>query len=181
MTLRKRCSPIPTRLELALALVALLVAPFFLKRRSRLVRRIIIRGRPSEIFPYLNDLRNWPRWTKWGRDEEAHYSYSGPETGARSEQKWRTRRMRGETRLLQSVPDEQVAYHANIQDGRFHSDGILTLEPVGDVTRVTWLVRWDVGPNVYARYKSLFIKWFAGRDFQAGLTNLKELIESGGL
>lgn len=105
------------------------------------------------------------------------YSYSGPETGAGAEQKWWAKRMNGETRLLQSVPDEQVAYHANIQDGNFLSDGILTLEPIGDVTRVTWLVRWDSGPNPYARYKTLLIKLFSKRDFQKGLSNLKALVE----
>ena len=47
--------------------------------------------------------------------------------------------MQGEMRLLQSVQDEQVAYHTNIGEGAFHSDGILTLEPTTD-----WV---EVGPG----------------------------------
>ena len=88
--------------------------------------------------------------------------------------------MAGAMRLVQSVENEQVVYHADLgRKGHPHPvDGILTLEPLGEATRVTWFSRWDSGPNPYARYRSLLAKWIGGRDFAAGLRNLKELVET---
>ena len=53
----------------------LLVFPFFLRRRPRVERRITILAPPSAIFPFLNDLQNWPLWTAWSRREEMHYTF----------------------------------------------------------------------------------------------------------
>ena len=165
------------------AVAAFFLSPFLLRRKSRVVRRIIIRATPADIFPFLNDLRNWPKWTEWSRLEEIHFSYEGPSSGVGAEQRWSSKRMAGVMRLVQSVPDEQVAYHTELGTGgyQYHVDGILTLESFGSLTRVTWLCRWDSGPNPYSRYKSLLMKWFIGRGFHAGLSNLKALLEHGAL
>lgn len=85
--------------------------------------------------------------------------------------------MEGTVRIIQSVPDQRVAYDVAIDRGRYRSEGVLTLEPVGDGTRVVWACWWIGAENPYARYMDLAMRWWLKRDFQAGLDNLKHLVE----
>src|SRR5215210_7252935 len=164
--------------RLFLLLVGLLVFPFFLDRRWRVVRRVIIRGKPADIFPLVNDLRNWPRWTAWNRREDVHYSHEGTPSGTGAVQKWSSRRMEGELRITQSVPGERVAYALDLSGGKYHLEGVFVLEPAGpDFTRVTWMARWHSDANPYGRYLDLLMRWWIGRDFEAGLQNLRALAE----
>jgi len=161
---------------IALAAV-LLVVPWFLSRKHRVVRRALVRARPADIFPLINDLRNWPRWTAWSQREEMHITYEGSPAGVGAVQTWRSRRMDGMLRIIQSVPDERIAYEAQMSEGRCVLDGIISLEPIGEFTRVTWICKWDGGSNPYAGYLNLFMRTMIGRDFAAGLSNLRALAE----
>src|SRR5439155_24004587 len=116
----------------------------------------------------------------WNRREEINSSYDGPTSGIGSVQQWSSRKMEGTLRITQSVPDERIAYTLDMAQGRYRLEGVIALEPVGDAhTRVTWLARWDNGSaNPYARYLDLLCTWWMGRDFSAGLENLRELAET---
>jgi Polyketide cyclase / dehydrase and lipid transport len=161
-----------------LALIPVAVAlPFFLPRRPRVVRRILIRAKPAEIFPFLNDLRNWPLWTTWARRDNIHFSYDGAPSGIGAVQRWEARSLEGVLKITQSVPDERVVYDLTMGHGRYFMEGVLSLESFGELTRVTWLCKWHSGPNPYMRYIDLAFKWRIGRDFGAGLENLRQLVE----
>ena len=83
--------------------VVLLVFPFFLRRRPRVERRITVLAPPEEIFPFLNDLRNWPLWTSWSRREEIHYTYGEILAGPGAEQTWSNQKMHGVMRTTESA------------------------------------------------------------------------------
>jgi len=145
----------------------------------RVARRTIIAKKPSEIFPLINDLRNWPRWTTWSRRDEIHYAYDGPPSGVGAGQKWSSRKMEGTLAITQSAPDQRVAYHLKIGPREHEFDGVISLEPVSaNHTRVTWLSRWNGSANPYARYFDLLMKCWSKRDFDASLGNLRALAES---
>jgi len=158
--------------------VALLLLPFFLHRKWRVVRRIIIHVPPPQIFPYLNDLQNWPLWTEWAMREEVRYSYGEATAGVGAIQKWETRRMSGTMKIVQSVPDERVVYELDINHGKCRLDGVLSLEEIDGSTRITWLCKWESGPNPYGRYLDVLHKLLLKRDFQAGLENLRDLVNN---
>lgn len=159
------------------ALGFLLLLPFFLPRRTRVLRRKIIQASPNEIFPFINDLRNWPRWTEWNRREEIHFTYDGSTQGIGATQRWDAPRKGGVLKIVQSVENERVTYGLDLHCGNQHLEGLLALEPLGVVTRVSWLSKWESGPNPYVRYRDLLLKVFIGRDFEAGLENLKSVVE----
>lgn len=158
--------------------VFLLIFPLFLTRRPRVVRRILLRAKPPEIFPYLNDLRNWPLWTEWARRDEVHFSYDGAPAGVGAIQRWESSRTNGKIRIVHSALDERVTYDLDMGNGRYKIDGVLALEPIGEYTRVTWLCKWSLNPNPYRRYFDLFLTRMMGHDFAAGLENLKDLVEN---
>jgi hypothetical protein len=165
-----------TRLLAATAF--LLVFPFFLRRRPRVEKRITILAPPETIFPYLNDLRNWPLWTSWSRREEIHYTYGEIAAGPGAEQAWSNRKMHGVMRILKAEPDEKIDYELTLQDGKYTMFGRMELHADGECTRVVWKCVWDLAENPYRRYFDLVLRWMIRSDFGEGLANLKEVVEN---
>ena len=157
----------------------LAVLPFFVSRRARVCKSIWIDVPPAGVFPFINTLKNWPLWTEWSRqNEKMEVRYEGPESGDGATQHWSSCCTRGTTRLLASLPDQRITYSVEMQDGRYEIDGMFSLEPESSGTRVTWAAWWLGAENPYARYGDLAMRLFIGRDFAAGLENLKELVET---
>jgi hypothetical protein len=172
------CAPVKSlRSRLFLAAVFLLIFPFFLRRRPRVERRITILAPPSAIFPFLNDLRNWPLWTAWSEREEIRFAYGEPGSGAGAEQRWQKGGVDGALRIVKSELDERIDYEATIDGGAYQLVGRIELHPDGACTRLVWKCAWDRAENPYRRYIDLLMRWMIRRDFAHGLTNLKTLIE----
>lgn len=166
------------RSRLLLLVAFLLVFPFFLRRRPRVEQRITILAPPEAIFPFLNDLRNWPLWTVWEQREELDYSYGPVTEGDGAEQRWASENMSGVLRILKSERDERVDYELLMGDGTYEVVGRIELHPDGACTRVLWKCAWDLAKNPYRRYFDLLMRWMMRRDYAAGLENLKTLVES---
>lgn len=163
--------------KIVAVLAVLLVIPWFLSRKFRVVRRALIGAPASAIFPLLNDLHRWPRWMEWGRDEPMHYTYEGAPSGVGAVMHWNHRCTNGTMRITQSSLDQRVVYELSMQDGKYRLEGILSLESIGAYTRVTWICKWDSGSNPYAAYLNHWIKRCVGRDLAAGLNRLREVAE----
>jgi len=155
----------------------LAVFPFFLSRRSRVTRSVWIAVPPAGVFPFVNGLRNWDLWTAWSRREAVETYCEGPDAGQGSTQRWATKFARGATRITGSVPDRCVTYSVEMCDGRRTFEGAITLEPSGTGTRIVWSCSWLGGENPYLRYVDLGLKCVLTRDFDAGLSNLKQVVE----
>ena len=166
------------RTRLLLFVAFLLVFPFFLRRRPRVERRVTILAPPSAIFPFVNDLRNWPLWTAWNRRETIDYEYGATSAGDGAEQRWASRRMSGVMRILKSERDERIDYELEMGDGAYQLVGRIELHPDGACTRLVWKCAWDLAKNPYRRYFDLAMRWMIRCDFAEGLENLKALAES---
>ena len=156
----------------------LLVFPFFLRRRPRVERRITILAPREAIFPFLNDLRNWPLWTAWSRREEIHYTYGEIAEGPGAEQIWNNRKMHGVMRILKTESNEKIDYELTLQDEKYRILGRVELHSDGECTRVVWKCVWDLEENPYRRYFDLLLRWMIRSDFGEGLANLKAVVES---
>jgi hypothetical protein len=165
------------RARFLLLAMFLLIFPFFLRRRPRVERRITILAPPSAIFPYLNDLRNWPLWTAWNRREEMHFTYDGAPSGEGAEQRWQGCKMDGVMRIAKSEPDERIDYELEIDGGAYQIVGRIELHPDGACTRLVWKCAWDRAANPYRRYFDQLMRWMIGRDFAESLANLKAVVE----
>ena len=161
----------------ALALV-LGILPLFLPRRPRVARRILIHADRSHVFPLVNDLRNWPRWTAWNQRQEIEYHYDGPPAGAGATQHWRSPGHSGVLHLTQSHEGERIAYTL-MMDERMLLEGAVSLEETAPrQTRVLWVVRWQGAAWPWARYMDLMMMGWIGRDFSASLYSLRNLAET---
>jgi hypothetical protein len=166
------------RIRLGALALLLGIFPFFLPRRPRIARRILIRADRSHIFPLFNDLRNWPRWTAWNQRREIEYHYDGPPAGAGATQHWRAPGHSGVLHMTQSHEGERIAYTLTMGN-RWLLEGAISLEEIAPhQTRVLWIARWQGAALPWARYMDLMMMWWIGRDFAAGLENLRKLAET---
>jgi hypothetical protein len=165
------------RTRLLLLATFVLVFPFFLRRRPRVERRITILAPPAAVFPFLNDLRNWPLWTAWSQRDRLDFTYGETTTGVGAEQRWQGCGMKGELRIVKSEVDERLDYEVAIDDGAYHLVGRIELQPDGACTRLVWKCAWDLAENPYRRYIDLLMRVMLRRDFAQGLENLKALVE----
>lgn len=165
------------RFRLFLIATFLVVFPFFLRRRPRVERRITILARPETIFPFLNDLRNWPLWTAWAQRQRMDFRYNENPVGEGAEQRWQGCGMDGVLRIVKSEADHRIDYELEMDGGAYQLVGRIELQPDGACTRLLWKCAWDRAENPYRRYFDLFLRWMLRRDFAASLANLKELVE----
>jgi hypothetical protein len=166
------------RSRLLLLIAFLLVFPFFLRRRPRVERRITILAPPASIFPFLDDLRNWPLWTEWSRRDPIAYEFGEKTAGEGGEQRWSSRNLKGILRIVKSDRDERIDYELSVNEGTYEIVGRIELHPDGACTRVIWKCAWDLAKNPYRRYFDLVVRWMIRQDFAAGLENLKAVVES---
>lgn len=166
------------RSRLLLFAAFVLVFPFFLRRRPRVERRITILAPPAAIFPFLNDLRNWPLWTVWEQRDTIDYEYGPVTAGEGAEQRWASNNMSGVLRILKSERDERIDYELLMGDGAYQMVGRIELHPDGACTRVLWKCAWELARNPYRRYFDLVLRGLMRRDYAAGLENLKQLVET---
>lgn len=74
-------------------------------------------------------------------------------------------------------PNKQVNYNLTFPDMGMESQGVVSLIPEGSGTRVVWINEGEFGKNPFIRYIGLFMDNLVGKDFEAGLSNLKTLAE----
>ena len=137
---------------------------------------------PQEIFPLIEDFRRWGPWSPYEkRDPAMKRSYGGAERGEGAVYAWEGNRDIGKGRMeiVESVPPSRVALKLDFAEPfEAHNVVQFTLEPEGAATRVTWAMQ---GPSSFvSKLMSVFIDMddMIGRDFEAGLANLKALAES---
>lgn len=170
----------------ALVVLAILVAGVLILASMRpdtfrVARSTSIAAPPEKIFAILNDFRTAPSWSPYEtRDPAMKRSYSGPESGLGAVYEFEGNRAVGAGRLeiTQSTPNEKVTMTLDmVKPFDAHNLVEYTLEPQGDSTTVTWAMS---GRSPFlAKVVSLFIDCdeLVGKDFEAGLANLKALAE----
>jgi hypothetical protein len=168
-----------------LVIVALVViaaaASFFLPSSYKVERSASMKARPKVVFSYLNDLKRWPEWTAWTKDRfpDMNVSFAGPESGVGATYSWEGGSVgKGTLKITGSDPAKGIDYDLDFQDGKYLSKGTLKLAEEGDLVKVTWTNEGALGNNPINRYFGLLMDKFMGPDFETGLKNLQQRVES---
>ncbi len=166
---------------LVIIIMIIIVIGLFLPSQINVERSITIQAQPSDIHPYMNDFRNWSKWTVWAKkDTNIANIYEGPEVGAGSIYKWSGNEEVGSgmLKMTRSDSNQGIWYDMSMEKGQFESQGSITYQPIGDSTEVTWTYHSDVGANIILKYVMVFFKPYVEHDFDEGLQGLKKLVES---
>jgi uncharacterized protein YndB with AHSA1/START domain len=166
-------------LALAAAIVLILAA---IKPGTFSVRRTIsVRAPAEKIFPLINDFHQWKSWSPYeNRDPAMKRSYSGAASGRGAVYGWEGNKNVGSGRmeiLDTSVPSKIVIKLDFFSPFEGHNTAEFTMLPQGDATSITWLMH---GPSSrMSKVMQVFMNLdnMIGKDFEAGLVNLKNLTE----
>jgi uncharacterized protein YndB with AHSA1/START domain len=166
-------------LALILLVIVLVAIAFALPRKYEVVRSIDITAPAEKVFEQINDPRNWAKWTVWNqRDPAMKMDYSGAPSGTGAKWVWQSKSEgKGEMEFTGSEAPKLLAYKLYFPDFDSRSGGQLVLEPAGNGTRLTWSNSGDLGNNPIMRWMGLAMNKMVGSDFDAGLKNLKALVE----
>lgn len=160
----------------------LVVIGLLLPREVHVERSIVIAAPPATVFPMLNDLRNFNRWSPWARiDPETRYSFSGPSSGTGAAMAWDSDHPnvdKGRMEIIESSPGQQVVMLLDFGP-KGSAEASLGVQADGQGSRVTWRFDEDFGYNLMGRYFGLMLDALIGGEYEKGLNNLKALLEQG--
>jgi uncharacterized protein YndB with AHSA1/START domain len=162
------------------ALALLIVgAGFFLPSGFTVQRSTEINAPARKVYDLVVEPRRWKDWSVWTqRDPNMRITYSGPPFGMGAKWSWVSKSEgSGNMEFTRVEPDRTVEYALAFPEYNMRSTGALTLEPAGNMTRVTWSNRGDVGGNPLKHYLAVGMDRMVGPDFEGGLANLKALAE----
>lgn len=147
----------------------------------RVQRTARIQAPPEKIAALINDFHKWGSWSPYEKlDPAMNRVFSGPASGPGAVYAWNSKGKAGAGRMeITDASPRQVTIKLDfVKPFETHNITEFSLEPRGDSTEVTWAMH---GPNPYvAKVMSVFFSMddIVGKDFEAGLANLKAVAES---
>src|SRR5882757_8856704 len=165
----------------ALAIVVILVLAAG-KANTFSVRRVMtVKARPEKIFPLINDFHQWGGWSPWeAKDPAMQRSYSGETSGKGAVYAWNGNKNVGSGRmeiLEASSPSKIVIKLDFFAPFEGHNTAEFTMLPHGDATNLTWLMHGPLPFMGKVMHVFINVDRMVGKDFEAGLINLKRLGE----
>ncbi len=145
-------------------------------------RSTLTAASPSAVYTVLNDLHRFPEWSPWQKlDPAMKITHEGPASGVGAKYTWAGNKDVGEGRMTitESTPDQSVVEKLEfLKPWASTCDVHFTIIPDGDGSKVTWAM--DGTNDMMAKVMSLFMSMdsMIGKDFDAGLANLKRLTDS---
>ena len=165
----------------ALAIATVLIFAARKPDTLRVTRSMRVTAPAETIFPLINDFRQWGGWSPYEhKDPAMKRSYSGAESGKGAVYAWDGNNNVGSGRMeiLEIQPPSRIVIKLDfIRPFEGHNTAEFTMLPQGDATNLTWTM---VGPApLMSRLMQVFINLdqMIGKDFEAGLANLKKLTE----
>jgi len=163
-----------------IALVVFLVlAGLALPRHARVEVAAEIDTHPATVFALVNDFRRLALWSPLlEADPNARVVFSGPARGEGAAMTWDGAIIGSGAQIItESRPFNHIATTVNPGES---GEARTWIDLSGDsgTTTVTWRFETDYGFNVVGRLFGLAFAGIVRRDFELGLSNLKDLAET---
>jgi uncharacterized protein YndB with AHSA1/START domain len=166
---------------LAIAIAAILGLAATKPGTIQVERAIDIKAPAENVYPLISDFHQWVAWSPYEKKDPAmKRTYGGSASGKGATYAWDGDRNVGSGRMeiLEATPPSKVVIKLDFfTPFEGHNTAEFTMLPQGDGTHVTWVMH---GPaNFMSRLIQVFINLdnMIGRDFEAGLANLKAVTE----
>lgn len=146
----------------------------------RVERSTSIKAPPEKVFAFINDFDRWSAWSPWEKKDPAMKRTFGTKSGKGATYAWEGNKDVGQGRMeiAESVPPSRVTIKLDfVKPFEAHNIVSFTLEPKGDMTHVRWAMQGDT--PYFAKIIHVFLDMdsMVGKDFEAGLVNLKAAAE----
>jgi len=157
--------------------VLVVIVGFLYPETNDFEESLVIKVPVERIFPLINDLKNWPKWSPWILSEPGmEIVYGDITAGKGAEYSWHADKM-GDGRLWISESVENSSITTNIDFGGGEPPlGIYTFTKVEGGTKVSWRFINHNGWNPVTRLVSgLFITPMVKDSYIEGLENLSKV------
>lgn len=144
-------------------------------------RSTTIAAPPQAVYDQIVDFHRWPAWSPWeDLDPDVKHVYSGAESGVGAVHEWSGNRKAGQGRMTiveAEAPAKVGIDLVFVKPFKSTSDTVLTVEPDGAGSRVTWTMTGQktAMTKVMGIFKSM--DSLVGPDFEKGLARLKSVVE----
>jgi len=166
---------------LAVAIAAILILAATKPDTFRIERRAVINAPAERIFSVLSDFHQWGGWSPWEtKDPDMKRNFSGAERGRGAVYGWEGDKNVGTGRMeiLEANAPSKLAIKLDFfKPFEAHNTAEFTMLPQGNATNVHWVMH---GPATFmSKVMGVFMNFdkMVGKDFEAGLANLKKLTE----
>jgi carbon monoxide dehydrogenase subunit G len=147
----------------------------------RIQRTARIKAAPDKIFASINDFHRWDAWSPYEKyDATMRKTHSGAASGKGAVYEWEGNSKVGKGRMEitdVSAPNKVMVKLDFMRPFVAHNTAEFTLNPSGESTEVTWSMS---GARPYViKVMGIFLNMdkMVGKDFEAGLANLKTVAE----
>jgi hypothetical protein len=147
----------------------------------RVERAASIKAPPEKVFALIDDFKRWDAWSPWEKKDPAMKRTWGAVTSGKGAfYAWDGNGDvgQGSMEIVGSFPSARVLLKLDfVKPFEGHNMVEFTLEPAGDATKVTWAMQ---GPAPFiTKVMQVFYDMdsMIGKDFEAGLANLKVAAE----
>ncbi len=171
-------------LLIVLAAVSALIAYVSLQPNTfRIARSAVIDAPPERVYPQINDLHNWERWSPWAKLDPAQVvTFDGSPLGAGAIMSWsgNSKVGVGKMKIAESSQNERIRLKLQfIKPMKAIHDVQFDLKALDDTrTEVVWTMS---GRNEFmakAMHAFMNMDKAIGGQFEQGLANLKALVEA---
>jgi uncharacterized protein YndB with AHSA1/START domain len=170
---------------LAIAVAIVLVLASAKPATFRVQRAAVVQAPPERIFPLISNFHQWKGWSPWeNKDPGMTRSYDGAESGKGAVYAWEGNKNVGSGRMeiLEATSPSKISIKLDFfKPFEAHNTAEFTMLPrnsaTGPMTNVSWVMH---GPAPFVhRVMQMFMDFdkMIGKDFEAGLANLKSLAE----
>lgn len=166
---------------LVLAIAGVLIYAATKPDTFQVQRKATIAAPPDKVFALIDDFHRWGEWSPWEKlDPAMTRTFDGPASGQGAVYAWKGNKDVGQGRMeiTESTPPNRLAIKLDFITP-FESNNVteFVLTPKDGGTEVTWTMR---GPSPYiTKLMDTFMSMdtMIGRDFEAGLANMKTIAE----
>jgi hypothetical protein len=166
---------------IAVLIIGVLIIAAIKPDTFRVERTASIKAAPEKTFALINDFNAWGAWSPWDKKDPAmKRNLSAVTVGKGAQYSWEGNKEvgMGSMEITDSVPTSMIAIKLDfLKPFEAHNMVEFTLAAQGGVTNVTWLMH---GPaNFMSKLMQVFMNMdkMCGKDFEAGLANLKAAAE----
>ncbi len=167
---------------LALAIGGVLAYAATLPTTFSVSRSASIMAPPDKIFPLINSLHGFRTWEPFSKKDPAiKIVHSGPESGKGAAYSWDGNGHvgQGSAEIVDTVPPSRVTMKLDmVKPMEAHNKVVFSLEPNAGATTVTWAMTGN-RPYIHKVMDVVMnMDRMVGGQFEAGLANLKALVEA---
>jgi len=164
-----------TGVAVVVAIATVLVLAAMRPDTFKVQRAAEIQAPPEKVYALISDFKQWGAWSPWEKKDPQMKRTFGDKTYA-----WQGNKEVGEGKmtLVEAVPASRVKLSLDfIKPFEAHNTVDFNLQPKDKGTTVTWSMQGDT--PYFFKIVHVFVDMdrMVGKDFEAGLANLKAAAE----